>query len=77
LIELALHHQRIGVARSGLEHLRQRCACGRSIIDPPSGGFPVDRLAWLLAPPGATFVPATGPGAWLMSILPRSGGHIE
>jgi len=50
---------------------------GRSIIDPPSGGFPVDRLAWLLAPPGATFVPATGPGAWLMSILPRSGGHIE
>lgn len=50
---------------------------GRSIIDPPSGGFPVDRLAWLLAPPGATFVPATGPGAWLMSILPRSGGRVE
>jgi hypothetical protein len=50
---------------------------GRSIIDPPPGGFPVDRLAWLLAPPGATFVPATGPGAWLMSILPRSGGRIE
>lgn len=50
---------------------------GRSIIDPPPGGFPVDRLAWLLAPPGATFVPATGPGAWLMSILPRSGGRVE
>lgn len=48
---------------------------GRSIIDPPPGGFPVDRLAWLLAPQGATFVPATGPGAWLMSILPRSGGE--
>lgn len=50
---------------------------GGSIIDPPPGGFPVDRLAWLLAPPGAAFVPATGPGAWLMSILPRSGGRIE
>ena len=50
---------------------------GQSIVDPPPGGFPVDRLAWLLAPPGATFVPATGPGAWLMSILPRSGGRIE
>jgi len=50
---------------------------GRSIIDPPPGGFPVDRLAWLLAPPGAPFVPATGPGAWLMSILPRAGGRVE
>jgi hypothetical protein len=50
---------------------------GRSIIDPPPGGFPVDRLAWLLAPPGSTFVPATGPGAWLMSILPRSSGRVE
>lgn len=50
---------------------------GRSIIDPPAGGFPVDRLAWLLAPPGATFVPATGPGAWLMSILPRPSGRVE
>jgi len=50
---------------------------GRSIIDPPPGGFPVDRLAWLMAPSGATFVPATGAGAWLMSILPRSGGRVE
>ncbi len=50
---------------------------GQSIIDPPTDGFPVDRLAWLLAPPGAAFVPATGPGAWLISILPRSGGPAE
>jgi len=50
---------------------------GQPILDPPRGGFSVDRLAWLLAPPGATFVPATGPGAWLMSILPRSAAGAE
>lgn len=47
---------------------------GRSLVDPPAGGFPAERLAWLMAPRGSTFVPAGGPGGWLISILPKSGG---
>ena len=46
---------------------------GQSLVDPPAGAFPAERLAWLMAPRGSTFVPAGGPGGWLMSILPKSG----
>ena len=48
---------------------------GQSLVDPPAGGFPVERLAWLISPRGSTFVPTGGPGGWLMSILPKSGGR--
>lgn len=40
---------------------------------PPPGPVPAERLAWLLAPPDVPHVPAAGPGAWLMSIMPRGG----
>jgi len=43
---------------------------GLPLVEPPGAVVPGDRLAWLLAPPGAGYAPATGPGAWLMSILP-------
>jgi hypothetical protein len=43
---------------------------GVPLLQPPTVAVPFDRLAWMLSPPAATFVPAAGPGAWLMSILP-------
>jgi hypothetical protein len=43
---------------------------GLSLLQPPAAAVPFDRLAWMLSPPSAAFVPAAGPGAWLMSILP-------
>ena len=46
---------------------------GAVLLQPPSAGIPFDRLAWMLSPPAATFVPAGGPGGWLMSILPPAG----
>lgn len=45
---------------------------GLSIVEPPVGVLPAERLAWLLAPPGAVFVPSAGPGAWLLDIMPRT-----
>jgi hypothetical protein len=44
-----------------------------AILWPPPAPVPVERLAWLLAPPDAPHVPAGGPGAWLMSIMPHGG----
>jgi hypothetical protein len=43
---------------------------GVPLLQPPTAAVPFDRLAWMLSPPAAAFVPAAGPGAWLMSILP-------
>jgi hypothetical protein len=43
---------------------------GAAILEPPAAPVSFDRMAWMLSPPAATFVPATGPGAWLMSVLP-------
>jgi hypothetical protein len=48
-------------------------ADGRPLIWPPSGPVALDRLAWLLAPPHTPSLPAAGPGAWLMAIMPRTG----
>jgi hypothetical protein len=45
-------------------------AGGAALLHAPSAPVPFDRLAWMLSPPAATFVPADGPGAWLMSVLP-------
>jgi len=50
---------------------------GRSLLDAPLGVVPAERLAWLLAPPGAVYVPSAGAGAWLMSILPPAGAAVE
>jgi hypothetical protein len=52
-------------------------AAGRPLLDPPHGVVPVERLAWLLAPPGAVYVPSSGAGTWLMSILPPAGAAVE
>lgn len=40
------------------------------LLAPPAGPVPGDRLAWMLTTPGTAFGPTTGPGAWLMSVLP-------
>ena len=45
---------------------------GLALIDPPGTVLPAERLAWLLAPPGAVFVPSGGPGAWLLDVMPRA-----
>jgi len=51
---------------------------GVPLLQPPTAAVPFDRLAWMLSPPAAAFVPAAGPGAWLMSILPsRNPGPSE
>lgn len=49
-------------------------ARGGAVLQPPAAKVAVDRLAWMLAPPGTAFVPAEGPGAWLMSVLSPSAG---
>jgi hypothetical protein len=46
---------------------------GQPVVEPPVADVPVSRLAWLLAPPGAAYVPSAGPGAWLLSIMPKDG----
>lgn len=43
---------------------------GRPLLESPAGVVPVERLAWMLAAPNTAYVPASGPGAWLMSLLP-------
>lgn len=47
-------------------------ADGLPLLEPPGTKVAGERLAWLVAAPGAGYAPATGPGAWLMSILPVS-----
>ena len=42
---------------------------GLSILDEPQVAAPLDRLAWLLAPPGAVAVPASRATAWLLGLF--------
>ncbi|MEI6241172.1 MAG: hypothetical protein WCR51_12345 [Planctomycetia bacterium] len=50
-------------------------AQGLSLIDEPPDGVPATRLAWFLSPGGGPAVPASPASAWLMSVLPESGGE--
>lgn len=52
-------------------------ADGLSLVDPPAGVLPPERLAWLLAPAGAVFVPSAGPGAWLLDLMPRADQAVR
>lgn len=45
---------------------------GIALVEPPGTVLPAERLAWLLAPPGAVFVPSGGLGAWLLDVMPRA-----
>lgn len=45
-------------------------ARGAPLVEAPVAAIPFDRFAWMLAAPDASYVPASGPGAWLMSVLP-------
>jgi hypothetical protein len=47
-------------------------ADGLALVEPPGAVLPAERLAWLLATPGAVFVPSGGPGAWLLDVMPRA-----
>jgi len=47
---------------------------GGILLAEPTAPVPFERLAWILSPPTADFVPAGGAGAWLMSIRPAAGG---
>jgi hypothetical protein len=42
---------------------------GLSLLDEPQVTAPLDRLAWLLAPPGAVAVPASRATAWLLGFF--------
>jgi len=68
-----------GIELEGDPRLRGALAvtAGRPLLDPPHGVVPAERLAWLLAPPGAVYVPSSGAGTWLMSILPPAGAAVE
>jgi hypothetical protein len=50
---------------------------GRSVVEPPLGAVPASRLAWLVAPPDAAYVPSAGPGAWLLSIMPQEASAAD
>jgi hypothetical protein len=65
-----------GVQVSGAPDLGGALAVAANgvLVDPPAMPVSAERVAWLLAPPGAVHVPSAGAGAWLMSILPPSGG---
>lgn len=52
-------------------------AGGREVAWPPPHPVAAERLAWVVAPPASPSVPAGGPGAWLLSVLPRSGVRSE
>lgn len=52
-------------------------ADGRSLLEPPPGAVSPERFAWLLAPQGSVYVPSSGPGGWLMSVLPSQRGTAE
>jgi len=45
-------------------------AQGAVLLQAPAAPVAFERFAWMMSPPAATFVPADGPGAWLMSIVP-------
>lgn len=45
-------------------------AQGAVLLQAPAAPVAFERFAWMVSPPAATFVPADGPGAWLMSIVP-------
>lgn len=45
-----------------------------AVLQPPASPVPFERIAWLASPPASTFVPASGAGAWLMSVVPAAGG---
>jgi len=50
---------------------------GLSIVDEPPAPVSLDRLAWLVAPPGAVAVPASRATAWLLGAFPvdlQAGG---
>lgn len=47
---------------------------GVVLLEPPATPVAFERFAWMVSPPAATFVPADGPGAWLMSIVPTAPG---
>lgn len=51
--------------RSGLASLQ-----GGVLLQAPAAPVAFERLAWMVSPPAAAFVPADGAGAWLMSIVP-------
>ena len=42
---------------------------GLSILDEPPQAVPLDRMAWLLSPPGAVAVPASRATAWLLGFF--------
>jgi hypothetical protein len=42
---------------------------GLSILDEPQGAVPLERMAWLLAQPGAVAVPASKATAWLLGFF--------
>lgn len=50
---------------------------GVRLIEPPAAIIPPERLAWLVAAPGAVYVPSSGAGAWLMSVLPDPAAAID
>jgi len=50
---------------------------GRSVVEPPLAAVPASRLAWLVAPPDAAYVPSAGPGAWLLSIMPQEDAAAD
>lgn len=50
---------------------------GGVLLDEPPHAVPFERLAWVLSPPSAAFVPAGGAGAWLMSVQPSEGRDRE
>lgn len=49
---------------------------GRSLLEPPAGIVSPERFAWLLAPAGSVYVPSSGPGGWLLSVLPSPGEPV-
>jgi hypothetical protein len=48
---------------------------GRPLLLTPAAVVPFERLAWMLAAPDTAYVPASGPGAWLMSVLPEDASE--
>jgi len=50
---------------------------GVRLIEPPVAAIPPERLAWLVAAPGAVYVPSSGAGAWLMSVLPDPAAALD
>jgi hypothetical protein len=68
-----------GVEVRGADHLVGAVVTNErgAVLHEPPGAVPPERIAWLLAAPAAVYVPSAGAGAWLLSILPRSGAGRE